>query len=189
MPDLSVDGQREPKLAKQADVAGVEQCQVRADGAERAERLPLVELRLRDLHVARRVVVHDHGPGDELVQVAFGDVDRPPDGAPQDQPELDLVVEEPHAPGPDHVAVGRHDAARRLGEDHVEGLRVGVHARLDHVLAVVRALADELLVVRHRREDRDVVQRLPCRRRAWRARACRSRGSDPRWWRSLPGSA
>ena len=89
------------------------------------------------------------------MQVGVGDVHLCGDLAPEDEAELDLVVEEPDAARMHHVAVGRDDAARRLGEDHVEGLRVGVDAGLDHVLAVVRALADELLVPCDRRQDLD----------------------------------
>ena len=55
------------------DVVRLEQTQVRPDGTEGAEALALVELHLRDLDVARRVVVDDHRAGDELVQVRVGD--------------------------------------------------------------------------------------------------------------------
>src|SRR5208337_4682217 len=66
--DLAVDGQRELQIAEPAEVAGREQAKVGAYRTEGAEALALVELHLRNLDVARRVVVDDHGAGDELVQ-------------------------------------------------------------------------------------------------------------------------
>ena len=70
--------------------------------------------------------------------------------------ELDLVVEEAHARGRTTSRVGGRHAALRLGEDHVEGLRVRIHAGLDHVLTVVRALTQELLVTGDGRQKLDI---------------------------------
>ncbi|MNZ50573.1 hypothetical protein D3C78_683640 [compost metagenome] len=87
------------------------------------------------------------------MQIGVGDSNGAADRAFHHQAQFDLVIQEAHVARLDQVAVRRHQAARRLGEDHVELLRVGVHARLDHVLTVVGALADELLIACQRRQE------------------------------------
>ncbi len=58
----------------------------------------------------------------------------------------------------DNAARPRYDATRRLSEQHIERLLVRIHAGLDHVLAIIRPLADELLVASDRRKDPRRVQ-------------------------------
>jgi hypothetical protein len=98
--------------------------------------------------------VDDDQPGDELMQIGVGHGDLGRDVTLDDEAKLDLVVEKTNVPRLDQRGIGRHDATGRLGEEHVERFGVRVHAGFDHVLAIVCALAKELLVRCHRREDR-----------------------------------
>ncbi|MNV40013.1 hypothetical protein D3C71_1316130 [compost metagenome] len=87
------------------------------------------------------------------MQIGVGDRNSAGDRAFHHQPQFNFVVEKAHGARLDQVAVSRHQATRRLGEDHVEFLRIRVHARLDHVLTIVGTLAEELLVTGHRRQQ------------------------------------
>jgi len=106
LPNLPVHGEGESDVLQRAHVPGPKHAEVGTDGAERAEALAFVELRLRNLDVARRVVVDDHGAGHEVVEVGVGHRGRRGDLTPEYEPELDLVVEEPYAARTDDVAVG-----------------------------------------------------------------------------------
>src|SRR5208337_3783646 len=109
--DFAVDRQRELKITQPAKVVRGQQAEVRANGTEGAEALALVELHLRDLHVARRVVVDDYGAGDELVQTPVRHTLGGSHVALEHETELDLVVEEAHARRPHDIGVGGRDAA------------------------------------------------------------------------------
>ena len=59
----------------------------------------------------------------------------------------------------DHGTIGGDYAAARLREDHVEMLGVRIHAGFNHVLPVIGALTDELLIACHGAQQFDIAER------------------------------
>ncbi len=159
LPNLAIHAQAHAQLRPPLPLVGRQKDQAGADRPEAAVALALVELPLRQLHVARRQVVDDGHPGEPLAEIirAHDGVGR--QAAPQHEPELDFVVEQAHVRRTDHRGLGRGDAGGGLGEERVEREVLGTQSGLVDVAQVVDALADELLVVRHGRQQLDRVDR------------------------------
>ena len=107
LPELAVDPQPQPQVGEPLELVGVQQHQRRPDRGERRVGLGLVELGLGQLHVAGGDVVGDHQAGDVVGEVVLGDRRADRHLAADHQPDLHLVVQQPH--------VARAGPRRRTG--------------------------------------------------------------------------
>ena len=123
---FAVDPQLQAQLAETVELLGVQQHQRWPDGCERRIRLGFVELRFRQLHIARRHIVGHHQTADVVGQVVGGDRGADRHVAADHQTDLHLVVEQADMLRLDDVVDGASDRPRCLAKER-ERHRLRVH--------------------------------------------------------------
>ena len=146
---LAVDAQLQPQIAEALEFIGVQQHQRRPDRGERRIGLRFEELGFGQLHIARRDIVGDHQPDDELGQVGLGDLGAHRQLTADHQTDLQLVVQQLHMGGFDDVVERTNHRAGGLAEKGQRRLG-GVAADVFDMRGVVGGLSDHAA----RRRDR-----------------------------------
>src|SRR5271166_3031344 len=155
----AVDGKAQVQPIDEGELLRLEHGQPRADRTEAAVALALEELHLRQLDVAGAEVVGDGDSEHVVCEIARSDCYGRSNRAAEHQRQFDFVIEQRDVAQTLHRPDRRADRGVGLGEEHVERLRVRIHARLDHVLAIVGALAEYAARRGDWREDAEIPHR------------------------------
>ena len=137
----------------------VDECKPRTGWAKCPIGFAFVKLPLGQLNVSGgNIIVDDEGTY-IVGQIVPCDLDRTVNLFAKHKTKLEFIIEKADMRGSHDISVRRRDAGRRFAEDHVERLLFWINAAFHQMGDIVRALADILLVLCDRGQERHMIKR------------------------------